>query len=153
MNWLEIWEGWAIGALVLLVLEILVPGFYLLWFGVAGLAVALIVALADGLAWQVAMILFAVFSLATILLGDRLWKRRQQDHPDVLNDRLSHILGKTYTADTPITPREGRIRVGDSTWSARLEGEGQIDAGRSVRVVRVEGMVLFVQPAEVTESH
>lgn len=145
MEWLEVWEGWMAGALVLLVLELLLPGFYLLWFGLAGMLVALIAAIFGGLSWQLALVLFALFSMASIFLGDRFLRKRLDAPSGVLNHRQLGLVGQVVVVEGDIIAGQGRVKVGDSSWMARLENGGDLPAGERVTVLRSEGTILVVQ--------
>jgi membrane-bound serine protease (ClpP class) len=54
-------------------------------------------------------------------------------------------VGLTGTADTAISP-EGTVLVAGARWRARSTRISGIEAGDSVEVVAVEGIVLEVDP-------
>lgn len=125
---------WLVAGLVLLTGELLAPGVYLLWLGLAALVTGIAAAfLPIGLATQMA--LFAVVAVAAI------YRARQMvsEHPIVtddplLNDRSGRLVGQTVTVQEAIVDGCGRVIVGDSVWSA----EGP-DAAVGERM-RVEGV-------------
>lgn len=132
---------WFAAAVVLMVLETIVPGIHFLWFGVAAGAVGLI-ALVAPMAWQWQVILFALLSVATV------WWVRRNTNPDVaktdepvLNIRGAQYIGRTVTVEDAIQNGRGKVRVGDTIWAA--EGEDAIK-GASVEVTGVNGTVLVV---------
>jgi membrane protein implicated in regulation of membrane protease activity len=63
-----------------------------------------------------------------------------------LNDRAKRLLGKVVVASQAIDANGGRVRVGDSEWSAR---GGPAAAGDRVRIVDIEGNCLKVEPEHV----
>jgi membrane protein implicated in regulation of membrane protease activity len=133
---------WIILGIVLIGLELLAPGVFFIWLGLAAIATGLIDA-ALGLSWQVASLAFAALSVAAVLVGRSLMRPSLQ--PDTGADRLNRrgqsLIGQVFTLETPIKDGEGRIRVGDSSW--RVTGADRF-AGAKVRVVRVEGSTLVV---------
>lgn len=140
--WLGAW-GWVILGLVLIGGEVLAPGVFLIWLGLAALLTGAVVGLAD-IGWQAAALVFAGFSLVSVLAG-RLLTRRRSEEPDAatgLNDRGRQLIGKVFRLEATMTGGEGRIRIGDSSW--RVVGP-ELLAGSEVRVVRVEGATLVVE--------
>ncbi len=137
--------SWVILGLVLIGGELLAPGVFLIWLGLAALLTGLVVGLL-GIGWQGAMLVFAVFAIACVI-GGRLLTRRRGEEPDAatgLNDRGRQLIGKVFRLEATMTGGEGRIRVGDSSW--RVIGP-ELLAGSEVKVVRVEGATLVVEKA------
>ena len=137
--------SWVILGLILIGGELLAPGVFLIWLGLAALLTGAVVGLSD-IGWQTAALVFSGFSLVCVLLG-HLLTRRKGEEPDVttgLNDRGRQLIGKVYKLDATMTGGEGRIRVGDSSW--RITGP-ELLAGSEVRVVRVDGATLIVEKA------
>jgi membrane protein implicated in regulation of membrane protease activity len=137
--------GWLILGLLLIGGELLAPGIFLLWLGLAALVTGAVVGL-TGMAWQGALLVFAALSLASVLAG-RVLTRRKGEEPDIaagLNDRGRQLIGKVFTLEATMAGGEGRIRVGDSSW--RVTGP-ELLAGTQIRVVRVEGATLVVEKA------
>ena len=133
--------SWFIVAVAMLALETVVPGVHFMWFGVAALIIGAI-ALLVPLPIAVQLIAFAVIALATILLVRRLWgpETLHTDQPD-LNVRAHQYVGRTVTVEEPITSGRGKVRVGDTVWTA----EGPDTAsGAKVKVTGVNGTVLVV---------
>ena len=132
---------WFALAVVLMILETLVPGIHFLWFGVSAGAIGLLALLAP-IAWQWQVILFALFSVVTVL-----WVRRttspdvaKTDEPE-LNIRGAQYIGRTVMVEDAIVNGRGRVRVGDTVWAAQGEDAGQ---GARVEVTGVNGTVLVV---------
>ena len=147
LDWFASFGGWAwiVLGLVLVGGEMLAPGVFLLWLGLAALLTGAVVGL-TGLAWQGALLVFAALAVASVLLG-RVVTRHRSDEPDTasgLNDRGRQLIGRVFKLEATMTGGEGRVRVGDSSW--RITGP-ELLAGSEVRVVRVEGATLIVEKA------
>lgn len=147
LDWFASLGGWSWVILGLLLIggEMLAPGIFLIWLGLAALLTGLAVG-AFGLGWQAAALVFAGFSLASVIAG-RMLTRRSGDEPDAatdLNARGRQLVGKVFRLEATMTGGEGRLRIGDSSW--RITGP-ELLAGSEVRIVRVEGATLVVEKA------
>lgn len=134
---------WAIGGLLLLIAEIVAPGFFLVFLGVAAIATGLFTILFDlGLGPQLA--LFVVYTALAVMIGKR-WYGEPDTHDQnlKLNDPARRLVGKTVTVVEPVDDHGGRVRVGDGEWSAR---GGPAAAGERVTVTGVDGNCLTVEP-------
>ena len=137
----------------LFVMETLLPGVYLLWFGLAAMiigAVALAFAnfapeAAELFTWQLQLVAFAVLSMAAVLFVRR-YSSPELDPSDEpgLNTRALRYVGRTFSVVEPIVDGRGKVQVGDSLWQA--EGP-DLPAGTKVKVVGVNATVLIVERA------
>ncbi len=137
--------GWVIGGLLLLGLEVLLPGTFFLWFGISAIVVGAIAVIFD-LAWEVQLVVFVVLALVLVFFGRRYFASRTAREPDVvLNQRAEQLLGTIYVLSHPIVDGVGRVKVGDSTWRVAWP---DCPAGTTVRIIAVDGAVLHVEPAK-----
>ena len=131
---------WLLGGVIGLIAEVLLPGMFLLWLGLAALCTGALTLLLDiPFHWQV--VSYAVFASAAIAIGVKV---RLRPKPR-LNTPTSGLVGRKATA-LSFHGTDGRVRLGDSDWPARLIGKPAVAAGASLRVVGVEGTVLLVEP-------
>jgi len=134
---------WMIGGIVLLAAEILAPGFFLVFVGAAALATG-VFALLFGLGLPAQLALFALYALLAVIVGRRFYANAASDSSSpLLNNRAAQLVGRVVTVVEVIDGDGGRVRVGDSEWSAR-GGPGA--AGDKVRITGVEGNCLIVEP-------
>jgi membrane protein implicated in regulation of membrane protease activity len=136
---------WFVAAVVLVILESLLPGFFFLWLGVAAGATGFMLLAAPGLSWQVQVLVFAALSVVSIVAW-RAWQRHHPDKSDqpTLNRRAEQYVGRTFTLAEPIQGRRGKVSIDDTTW--RVEGD-DLPAGAAVKVIAAEGVVLKVERA------
>ena len=133
---------WAIGGLVLLIAEIVAPGFFLVFLGVAAIATGLFTLLFD-LSLAPQLVLFVIYTALAVMIGKRWYA--EPDHADQsirLNNPSERMVGKSVTVIDPVDDHGGRVRVGDGEWSAR---GGPAAAGARVRVIAVDGNCLLVE--------
>ncbi len=145
-EWLSTLEQhwvWLSLGFILAAVEMIAPGFFLMWLGAAAIIVGVLTwALPISLPLQVA--LFAILSVLTVYAGKKFLK----DNPIVsddpkLNDRGARLTGEIVTVVEAIADGRGRVKVGDSEWNARGEDAA---AGTRVRVTGADGAVLLVEP-------
>jgi membrane protein implicated in regulation of membrane protease activity len=135
---------WLIGGVVLLIAEVIAPGFSLIFIGAAAIATGLLaMALGVGLVLQFG--LFAILAFLAARIGGRRFYASRYDYSadPLLNDRAARLLGKVVVVVQPVDSHAGRVRVGDSEWSAR---GGPAAIGERVRIVDVDGNCLKVEP-------
>ena len=133
---------WLIGGVLLLILEVMAPGFFLVFLGAAAMATGLFTLL-FGLGAAPQLALFVLYSIIAVLVGRRIYANRAVDSADpLLNNRAGRLVGKVVTVVAAVDDHGGRVRVGDSEWSAR---GGPAAVGDRVRITGVEGNCLTVE--------
>ena len=144
MNFL--WWHWMVLGIALMLLELAVPAFFLVWFGAGALLVGLFLLAAPALpfAWQI--VVWVVCSILFIWLWFKVFR------PGFYRSRAGMsrgaVVGEIGLVTRDIRPFEkGQIRfqkpvLGDDVWEALAEEE--IRAGERVRVIDVEGNTLKV---------
>ncbi len=136
--------GWMVFALILAGLEIVMPGVFLIWLAMAAALTGLLT-FTFGLGWETQLMVFAVLAVAAIVTGRAILKRHPIHSDDnLLNRRGARLVGETVIVSEAIRNGQGRVQIADSQWTAR---GADADAGTQVRIVRVDGAVVHVEPA------
>jgi len=142
--------NWMVLGFALLALEILVPGVFLLWIGIAALIIgALSLAIWDAgfWVWEAQVVAFLALALVTAFTGKRLMGGRgdESDQP-LLNRRAEQLVGRIATLSEPIRDGRGRLQLDDTVW--RITGP-DLAVGARVRVSKVASteLELIVEPA------
>ncbi|MEG6507549.1 NfeD family protein [Methyloligella sp. 2.7D] len=141
--------GWMVLAGVLFVLEVIAPGIFFMWFGLAAAITGLLVFGFD-ISWQWQLIWFGI--LATVIVG--IVVRFLRRHPlkserPLLNERAVSQIGKSYELLDPIVNGRGSVKIGDSVW--RVTGP-DLPAGTKVKVTGADGTLLSVEAAGNSEA-
>ena len=138
--------GWWLLALVLIGAELMIPGFFMLWIGVAAAAMGLILMFLPELSFLPQAVLFVTLALISCYIYWRFVRAAVHERSDQpkLNRRAEQYVGRRYVLDTAIVNGRGKVKVGDSPWLA--EGP-ELPAGTEVEVVGVDGSTLKVQKA------
>jgi membrane protein implicated in regulation of membrane protease activity len=134
---------WMIGGVLLLIAEVIAPGFFLVFIGVAAIAAGLFAVL-FGLGVEAQLALFALYAVLAVMIGRRFYGARASASPGLhLNDPATRLVGKVVTVTVAVDEHNGRVTVGDGEWSAR---GGPATAGDRVRITGVDGNCLIVEP-------
>ena len=139
------WHWWLF-AIALIILEIFSAGAFFVWMGVAAGVTGLILLILPEISWEAQFIVFAVTSIAAILIGRSFFNRKEINTEDpTLAEQESSLIGKTFSVEQAIINGSGRVKVGESTWKANGP---DCKVGKSVRVIAVDGAELIVELVE-----
>jgi membrane protein implicated in regulation of membrane protease activity len=142
---------WWIVALVLIAIEVITPGYFMLWIGIGAAATGLLALLLPGMSLLVQAFVFVVLAFVSCavywyVVRPVLQKSEQNDGK--LNRRAEQLIGGRYLLAEPIVNGRGKAKVGDGQW---LVSGPDLPAGSTVEVVAVEGATLKVVSAESRE--
>ena len=136
------WWLWTIGGCVLLALELIGPGFFVLFFGIGALLVAGATALWPGLALWVQLALFSVSSVGTLLLfRKRLTEAFSPERPSTTHDILRDIAVPLADLDPGAV---GKVELRGVPWSARNVSATPLRRGQRCRVVEAKDLMLLI---------
>lgn len=141
------WWFWAVGGIALIIAELAVPAFVLIWFGLGGLVVSLLVAVLPQIGLTTQLAVWLVVSLGLVAFWFKLFK------PNIHKTRVgmsdANIIGEIglMTHDLALF-QKGEVRfqkpmVGSEIWPCIADEP--IAAGDRVRVLKVEGSILKVE--------
>ncbi|MEO6688585.1 MAG: NfeD family protein [Dokdonella sp.] len=136
--------GWWIAALVLIAAEMILPGYFLLWIGIAAGVMGVVTLIAPSLPAIAQAVAFALLALASCLVYWRYIRplAEQRDDQPLLNRRGKKLVGERFVLIEPIVNGRGKVKVGDGQWLA--EGP-ELPAGSEVEVLSVDGTTLRVR--------
>ena len=138
---------WIAAGLALLIVEMLLPGVFMMWLGLAACGAG-VLTLAFDFAFGGQVVAFGVLTAVALAAGLRT---RRSQVPAMTNETAG-LIGRPATA-LVFHGRDGRVRVGDSDWPARLPPDvAPPDPGGRMRVEAVEGTALIVRPERPTRA-
>lgn len=141
------WHWWALGA-VLLAAEIASTTQYLLWPGMAALAVGVLKFLVPSLDGRLAVFLFAVIAVvATASWKRSAWGRAERATHAHLNQRSAQYVGRLVKCEEDFVNGRGPVRVDDTRWSARAADGSTPVRGEILQVSGADGAELIVRRA------
>src|SRR6202165_1592312 len=109
--------NWLIFGVVLMALELLAPGGFLFWLGLAALLVGLL-SFAIHPSWQLQILMFAIFAACAVPLWGRVARANtavSRSNP-FLNKRADALVGRVFTLEKPIIDGAGTVRIDDTIW-------------------------------------
>jgi membrane protein implicated in regulation of membrane protease activity len=138
------WWHWLVLGLVLIGLEMTVPTFFLMWFGLGALLVGIVALIAEpGLAVQ--LVLWALASMLMMVVWLKWFKNPNRTHSGQAKEGVIGIAG---LLTRPVTETEhGEILfqrpvLGSDRWP--VMADAPIPAGAKAKVVDVLGQTLIV---------
>lgn len=140
------WWHWAVLGLVLGLFELATPGgFFILFFGIGALLVAILSLLGIAGPLWVQWVLFGALSVVTLFFfRDPLLRRMRAAERTGPIDALTSDIA---VAKEDIAPGAvGRAELRGSTWSARNLHTADLAHGQRCRVARVDGLMIFLLP-------
>ena len=139
--------AWLAILIVMLVVEANTIALVSLWFAFGALA-ALIASLLGAEIWLQAVLFLGI---SAVLLACLRPLARNLLTPRITRTNVDSVVGAQgfVTADIDNVAAAGQVKLGAMYWSARSTSGAPIPEGTLVRVDRIEGVKVYVSPAEV----
>lgn len=140
--------NWIVVGLILSLLELIVPGVYLIWFGFAAFVMSVVVYFTP-LALTTQLIWFAVFSAIFALIGLYVYgyifkKTKTPTEYSHLNDSAAQYVGQTVTLAEDVVDNRTKVKIGDGYWIAACEKP--LKRGNNAKVIGVkDGVILVIE--------
>ena len=134
---------WWIAAGILLLSEMALPGFFMLWLAVAAGLTAILDLIFHFTGVQ-EIFCFAVLAFLCVLASWRFVMNSRHSKTDSphLNQRHHGLVGRSFILDRAIVNGSGKIKVEDTLWD--VDG-ADMAVGARVKVISVQGMRLMVE--------
>ena len=148
----EFWHWWAF-AVAMIAIEVVAPSTFLLWPAISAAVIGFVLLLEPDIALGHQILSFAVLAVITSVAW-QVWLQRHpmvSDRPN-LNLRSQQYVGRRFTVVSDFVNGRGRVKVGDSQWSAEADADVEILTGQSVEVEAAEGTVLRVRPVDAPSA-
>ncbi|WP_313651198.1 NfeD family protein [Pseudomonas soli] len=133
------WWIWLVFGVALILLELVLPTFFILWFGIGAVLVSLVSLLAPSLQLDMQGLLWVVFSSITTVLWFKVFRRKK---PDV-RWTADSVIGEVGLLTSAVSQfQKGRVRfqkpiLGNEEWTCVADSD--IPAGERVRLAAIEG--------------
>lgn len=136
--------SWLVAGFVLLALELVVPGGFLVWMGAAAIVTGILALLVPAVGWPVQFVIFGVLAVVAIVVWLRIKPNDEVTDRPFLNRRAERFVGQEVVLNEPIRDGFGRVSLGDTVW--RVQGP-DLAAGQKVRIIDADGGLLKVEAA------
>ncbi len=137
---------WWVLALLLIAGEVLAPGFFLLWIGIAAAVMGIVTWVLPGFGVLAQAVMFVILAFAACALYWKFIRQRLSRGDDpvaaTLSRRGEQMIGQRYVLVEAIVNGRGKARVGDGQW---LVAGPDLPVGAEVEVVGVDGALLKVR--------
>ena len=143
------WWHWVLGGLGLVLLVLVLPSFFVIWFGLGALLVGLSMLALPTLSLTAQIALWITTSVMMVGLWFSVFKRSQ--HKTLIGTAAGEVIGEVGLLVSAVAPfQRGKVRfqrplLGADEWVCMAETA--ITAGERVRVVSVEGSFIKVAKA------
>ncbi|MEO7551928.1 MAG: NfeD family protein [Croceibacterium sp.] len=140
---------WLTVGVVLAAAEMLAPGVYLLWLGLAAIVTG-VMTWVIGMSVPLQVLDFVFLSLIAAFSARRFLAEQPIESADpLMNRRGARMVGQGALVTQAIEHGSGRVKHGDSEWMARGP---EMATGQRVRIVGCEGATLLVEPVAELEA-
>ena len=145
MNWAAI--TWLVLMVIFLIVEASTVTMVSLWFAAGSLA-AMIISLLGGAIWLQVTAFIVVSAFLLTLLRPLV---RKYVTPKLTRTNVDSVIGSTGLVTVAIdnVAAVGQVKLGTMVWTARSTSGEAIPEGTMIRVDRIEGVKVYVSPAEV----
>ncbi|MEM5781045.1 MAG: NfeD family protein [Lawsonibacter sp.] len=134
---------WLITLIVLMIGEALTVGLTFVWFAVGALG-GLITAVLGGGIWLQVVVFLVLSGLSLALVRPVASRFLKSSHAPTNADR---VIGKIAIVTEAVDNLLGKglVSISGQVWTARSEHDVVIPAGTEVKVLRIEGVKVFVE--------
>ena len=139
--------GWFVLTVILLIAEAATVTVISLWFAAGALA-AMVTALLGGAVWIQTLVFVLVSAAALTALRPLV---RKHLTPKLTATNIDSVIGSVgiVTGTIDNLTATGQVKLNGMEWSARSTSGDTLEVGTKVRVDKIEGVKVFVSPAEV----
>lgn len=143
------WWHWAVLGIGLIIAELAIPAFFIVWFGLGALLVSIVLLAAPSMSLTAQLLTWTLASVAMVVLWFRIFKPGMHKTKIGMSD--SNIVGEVGMLIRDVEPfQKGRVRfqkplVGSEVWECI--SDETIKSGERVRVLGIEGSFLKVGKA------
>ncbi len=136
---------WFVVGLVLILMEFIIPGLVIVFFGLGAWIAAIFVSIFPEMAFWVQMMIFTVFSVGTLVLLRRTLKKRFFSNQEgAESEGLDDYIGQTAVVEKAIKNGEGKILFKGVSWSAYADED--ISEGAKVTIIDKDSIKLKIKP-------
>ena len=144
------WILWLIAAGIFFVIEIATVGFLIFWLGIGALFAMITSFITDNIIVQtvVFVITSSVLIPLTKPLVDKFWNKKPiPTNSYSLINKYGIVTKKINTIQGV-----GQVKVNGEIWSAKTENDIEIEEGTEIKIIKIDGVKLVVEPAKIIST-
>ena len=140
------WIIWLVVFIVALIVEANTYELVSIWFAFSSV-VTLIISFIPGCSWYIELIIFLILSIASILALRPFIKKFMQK--EIINSNVDEYIHKRVKLIKPIkNDEDGEVKIKGIIWSAISSSNIEIEEGKEVEILTIEGNKLVVKDVE-----
>jgi len=143
---LSFWT-WLIAGVLLMVVELFLPGVFIVWIGLASVISGILFCIFSDLSLSYQLLVFAILSIICVIFGwyiyGQILKKSSKKEYSSLNNGAEAFIGNEYTLIEDVVNGRSKARVGDSVWI--VHAPDGLKAGDKIIVGKVDGIVLWAK--------
>lgn len=147
---MQVWIYWLIISLIFFIIEMLVPSFFFMWFGIGAIGGAIAAFLHVHIYLQIAI--FVVISAILAILSQKIFKKYFFKNPEKnIQTNVDKFVGKQLITLEEINniKETGKVKIDGVLWKTRSTDDNTIiKKGKEIIVERVEGVTVYVKVKE-----
>ena len=143
---MSVFYSWLVSGLVLCVLEFVVPGFVIIFFGAGAMLTAFATLVFPSLGASAQAMLFLALSLVSLVVFRRqALGRGARKNADASVDYDDDFVGREVVVVAAIAPSApGKVELNGVNWNAT--SESALAPGARAKVIGRDGLTLKIQP-------
>lgn len=137
---------WIAAIIVFIIVEAATVNLVSLWF-IAGSVAALLCAVLHAPLWLQIAVFLAVSAILLLLLRPITQKYL---NPKITKTNADRLIGQQALVCEAIDNlrQTGAVKIGGIEWSARSADESEIPVGTKIRILRIEGVKVYVEAVQ-----
>ncbi|HRE40423.1 MAG TPA: NfeD family protein [Ignavibacteria bacterium] len=150
MNEIEILSlVWFIVGIILLLSELIIPGFVIFFFGIGALVTSLIIFFVGIESVPIQILIFLLSSILSLVLLRKYFSKLFKGKVDNKEELKDEFLGKKCLVINEIKPNslKGKVELNGAIWEA--DSEFFIERGVTVEIIGRNNITLIVKPVEI----
>jgi inner membrane protein len=138
------WWMWMVAGFIMLATETLIPGFFLLFFGIGAVFMGFFQLLIPGVPLWIELLIFLAVSTAWLaMFRGRLVAFIEKRNPP---KKVDSIEGETAIVSEDIAPGQvGKAELRGASWNARNLGTAAVLKGQRCQVEKMDGLTLHIR--------
>ena len=137
---------WLIAVVIFAIIEAVTVGLASIWFAIGG--VAAMIAATFHASFPIQVLVFIVVSILLLLSTRRIAVKYIYKQKIATN--ADSLIGLTAVVEEDIDnfKSKGLVKVKGQMWSARSKDDQTIESGKKIKILKIEGVKLIVEPIE-----
>lgn len=142
------WHYWLVAAILLMIIEALVPGFVLACLSIGSLGGMFAAFLTDS--WEVQLLVTSITSILAFLFV-RPFALKRLFRKNELKTNVDSLIGKRARVSQAFDDErlKGRVAIDGDDWMAYSRTPGNFSIGTVVEIEAVESNTLVIKPIQI----